>query len=82
MFLMPLHHFSNCGNICMCVYICKCESVAVVQAYNLSYLGDRESDHHNSRPAEAESSGNPISTNGWVQWLVCLASPSYLGKYK
>jgi hypothetical protein len=40
----------------------------VVQACHLSYLGGRDWEDPSSRPTQAESSRDQISTDGWNWW--------------
>jgi hypothetical protein len=42
----------------------------VAQAYNPRYLRGREWENRGLRPASAECSLDPISTNGWAWWLM------------
>jgi hypothetical protein len=42
----------------------------VAHAYYPGYSRSRYQEDHGSRPAQAKSFQNPISTNVWVQWYV------------
>jgi hypothetical protein len=37
-------------------------------SYNPSYSEVRDWEDHSSRPAQAKSSRDPLSINGWVWW--------------
>jgi hypothetical protein len=53
----------------------------VVQTCNPNHLVGRDQEDGGSWPAQAKSSWDPISTNGWDR-VVQAYYPSYLGKHK
>jgi hypothetical protein len=53
----------------------------VPQACYSSYLGGKDKEGHNLRPAWEKSLPDPVSTNVCAQWYVPV-SPSCVGKHK
>jgi hypothetical protein len=48
----------------------------VTHSYNHSYLGIRDQEDHGSKPAQAKSSQNPISTNKKLGVMAYTCQPS------
>jgi hypothetical protein len=44
----------------------------MVQAYNPTYMEGGDLENHGLRPAQAKSSQDSISTNGWMSWYTCV----------
>jgi hypothetical protein len=42
----------------------------MTKAYNVSYSGGRDPEHHGPRPVQAKSPWDSISTNAWLLWYV------------